>query len=287
MQQPSVHLERWHVLSTLAIIGLAMASSLLGLFASGHYTGSSDLLARNRAQDATILAVGVPALAAGLWLARRGSLRGQFLWLGSLAYMVYMWSSYALTLSFNAYFLGYLALFVLSTFTLAGGLLAVDAAAVKHILSGRISRPLFVGFLAFTAIGLGALWLSEIIPATIDGTEPAVVEELDSGLGTYVLDLGLVVPALAVAAGWLRHDRAWGYVTAGVLLVFAAVLAPTLTATLAVDATTGVSMTVPMMVLTAVPPAIGAAFAVRYLLAIDGRRTDRGDEFAPVRTGRR
>ncbi|MFT4932844.1 MAG: hypothetical protein ACI91T_002745, partial [Natronomonas sp.] len=82
MQQPSVHLERWHVLSTIAIVALAIASSLLGLFVSGHYTGSSDLLARNRAQDATILTIGVPALGAGLWLARRESLRGQFLWLG-------------------------------------------------------------------------------------------------------------------------------------------------------------------------------------------------------------
>lgn len=282
MQQPSVHLQRWHVLSTLAIIGLAIVSSLLGLFVSGHYTGSSDLLARNRAQDATILAIGVPALAAGLWLARRGSLRGQFLWLGSLAYMVYMWASYALTLSFNAYFLGYLALFVLSTFTLAGGILALDAEAVKRTLSGRISRRLFFGFLAFTAIGLSFLWLSELIPATIEGTEPAAVKEFDNGLGTYVLDLGLVVPALAVAAGWLWRGRAWGYATTGVLLVFAAVLAPTLTATLVVDATTGVSVTVPMMVLTAVPPAIGAAFAVRYLLAIDDHDVERVTEDGPT-----
>jgi hypothetical protein len=255
------------VLLTIGIVLLSVASSLLGLFAPGHYTGSADLLARNQAQDATILAIGVPALAAGLWLARRGSLRGQFLWLGSLAYQVNMWASAALTLSFNAYFLGYLTLFVLSTFTLATGLLVVDAAAVKRTLSGRVSRPLFVGFLAFTAIGLAALWLSEIVPTTIKGTEPAVVQEFDSGLGTYVLDLGLVVPALSVAAAWLWRDRAWGYTTTDVLLVFAAVLAPTLTATLAVNATTGVSMTVPMMVLTAVPPAIGAAFAVRYLLA--------------------
>jgi len=281
----TVHLKRWHVLSTLAIVGLSIVSSLLGLFVSGHYTGSSDLLARNQAQDATILAIGVPALAAGLWLARKGSLRGQFLWLGSLAYMVYMWASYALTLSFNTYFLGYLALFVLSTFTLAGGVLAIDAEAVKRTLSGRISRPLFVGFLVFTTVGLSVLWLSELIPATIEGTEPAVVEEFDGGLATYVLDLGLVVPALAVAAGWLWRDRAWGYAATGILLVFAAVLAPTLTATLAVDATTGVSMTVPMMVLTAVPPLIGAAFAIRYLLAIDGHRDDRPadeDEIAPA-----
>jgi hypothetical protein len=257
-------------------------SSLLGLFVSGHYTGSSDLLARNRTQDATILAVGVPALAAGLWLARRGSVRGQFLWLGSLAYMVYMWASYALTLSFNTYFLGYLALFVLSTFTLAGGVLALDADAVKRTLAGRISRPLFVGFLVFTTVGLSALWLSELIPATIEGTEPAVVEEFDGGLATYVLDLGLVVPALVVAAGWLWRDRAWGYATTGVLLVFAAVLAPTLTATLAVDATTGVSMTVPMMVLTAVPPLIGAAFAIRYLLAIDGHDVEPVPEDGPT-----
>ena len=114
--------------------------------------------------------------------------------------------------------------------------------------------------------------LSELIPATVTGTQPLVIEELGpQAAQTYLLDLGVVVPALAITAGLLWRERAWGYVSTGVLLVMASLLAPTLTAITVVDVLSDyVTVSVPLIVGTILPPVVASGFAVKYLLALDG-----------------
>jgi hypothetical protein len=261
--------KRWQAGTTLAVLGLAVASSLFGLFHPGHYAGPQALLGRTRAEDVVVLAVGVPVLAVGLWAAYRGSLRGRVGWLGALAFHTYLWTSRSVSLAFNDFFLGYVALLTLSLFTLVAGVLETDADAVGRRLDGRHSRRLYAGVLAVIAVGLALLWLSEIVPATLAGETPGIVAEFGPrGLGTYVVDLGLVVPSLAVAAGWLWRGRSRGYLVGGVLLVFGALLAPVLTAVTVVDLRTGVRMTAGLVAGTVLPPLVAAAFAVTYLRAL-------------------
>ena len=134
--------RRWQVRSTLAVLLLSVTSSLLGLLSPGLYAGASDALARTRAEDLVIIVVAVPVLAVGLYYANRGSLRGRVVWLGGLAFMTYMWASRAVSLQFNAYFLGYVALLSLSVFTLAGRLLDSDAEVLRRPRRDRSSpRP--------------------------------------------------------------------------------------------------------------------------------------------------
>jgi hypothetical protein len=64
-----------------------------------------------------------------------------------------------------------------------------------------------------------ALWLGEIVPATIDGTTPEALRR--AGLLTnpvHVLDLGVLLPAAVVAGVLLRRRRPWGYCLAGTVL---------------------------------------------------------------------
>ncbi|MFC7132797.1 MULTISPECIES: hypothetical protein [Salinibaculum] len=264
-------LRRWQVRSTLAILALSAASSLLGLFRDGHYTDPSSLLARITAEDAVILLVAVPVLAVGLWGALRGSRGGRVVWLGALAYMTYMWATIGLNRSFNDFFLGYVALFALSLFTLAAGMVRTDPAPFYRTLQGR-ARRLYAGFLLVTAGGLAALWVSDVVPAILAGTTPSVIEQFGpQGVVTYVVDLGVVVPSLAVVAVWLWRDRRWGDLCAGVLLVFAALLAPGISAITVVDLQTGVEMTAGMVVGSILPPVLGAALALDFLRRLPGR----------------
>lgn len=273
-------IPRNSVLSTLAVVVLSTVSSALGLLREDHYAVDPSLVPRLQAQDAVVLAVAVPVLAVALWAARRGSLRGRVAWLGALAFMTYTWASVAGQAGFTQFFLGHLALFALSLFTLVAGLARTDAAAVRRELDGELSGRLYGGFLAFVAVGLSALWLAELVPATATGTPPLVLRELGpQAVQTYVLDLGVVVPSLALTAVLLWRNRAWGYVFSGVLLVMAALLAPTLTAVTVVDATGGyLTLSLPLVAGTVVPPLVAAAFAVQYLRhlgpmsAPDGRR---------------
>ena len=258
--------RRWQVLSTIAIILLASASSLLGLVWSNHYREDPTRLARWLVQDAIMLGFAVPVLAVGLWLAKNGSARGRIVWLGTLAFMTYMWVTYALQLAFNRFFLGYVTLFALSLFTLIGGLVQTDARAIHRRVHDSPARPLYGLLLGGIALGLAALWLSEIVPAVIGGWTPGIVEAFGhQTIDTYVIDLGVVVPGLAITAVWVYRARPWGSVLAGVMLVFAAVLAPNLTAITFIDVETGVDLSTGMILGTVLPPVVGVGLAAKFL----------------------
>lgn len=266
------------ILSTIAVIVLSIIATLLGLLRAGHYTDPDALLPRLFAQDAVILLVAVPALTTGLWYTMRGSIRGRVVWLGALAYMAYMWASIAGQIAFNQFFLGYVALFSLSLFTLVGGMVNTSSGTFYRHLHGNLSESLYGGFLALVAVGLAFLWLSEIIPANLSGTSPLVIKELGpQAAHTYLLDLGVVVPALGITAILLRRERRWGYVFAGVLLVMAALLAPTLAAITIIDVLGDyVTVSIPLLVGTILPPAVAAGFAIKYLLTLGTSTQDDG-----------
>lgn len=267
--------RREYVFSTMLIILLSSASSLLGLTRSGHYNDPAESITRYHAQDAVILVIAVPILAVGLAYASRGSLRGHLVWRGSLAFMTYTWASYALTVAYNDFFLGYVVLFSLSLFTLVGGILSIDSALLYTVLHEQVSHRLYSGFLGFAAMGLAGLWLFELVPAALSGAVPAAVRAFGpQAADTYVIDLGIVVPSLALTAKWLWQQRPWGYALAGIVLVFTAVLAPAITAITVVDVQEGVTMSLPIVAGSVVPPLVGAAFAGTYLLTVGTVRTD-------------
>ena len=266
--------RRWHVLTTVAIVVLGAVSALLGLFRQGHYRDAPALVELYRVQDLTILAIGLPVLAIGLWYARRGSLRGRVVWLGALAYTTYMWASIGVQVTFNELFLVYVALFTLSLFTLVGGLVTTDAGAISRSIEGRISPPGYGALLVVIALGLASLWLSEIVPALLDGTVPLGVREAGpQAMFSHFLDLGVVVPAILLSAAWLVRRRPWGYVLAGVVLVLGTMLSvPISLMTLVLMTGDAITVTPVAAFFSFLPPILAGGLAVTYLRAMGGRR---------------
>ncbi len=264
--------RRWQVRATVAVLVLSVVSTFLGLLRPGHYGADPARVEYYQVQDATILLVGVPVLAVGLWYATRGSLRGRVVWLGGLAYSTYVWASVGLQAPYNEFFLGYVALFSLSLFTFVGGLVTTDAGAIRRVLEGRVSTALYGGALLVIAVGLAVLWLADIVPALLAGTTPLIVEEAGRvALASHLLDLGVVVPSLLVAGVWLRRERTWGYVLAGVALVLGATLAASISATTLV-LLSGETVTVSPVaaVFTFLPVLVSAVLAVRYVASMGG-----------------
>jgi uncharacterized membrane protein YGL010W len=270
----SDRLRRWHVLATVAVVVLGAVSALLGLFRPGHYRDAPALVELYRVQDLTILAVGLPVLAAGLWYARRGSLRGRVVWLGALAYTAYTWASIGVQVTFNELFLVYVALFTLSLFTLVGGLVTTDAESVRRAIESRISPRVYGGLLVVIALGLASLWLAEIVPALLDGTVPlAVREQGPQATFSHFLDLGVVVPAILLSAAWLVRRRPWGYVLAGVVLVLGTMLSvPISLMTIVLLAGDAVTVTPVAALFSFLPPILAGGLTLTYLRAMGGRR---------------
>lgn len=274
----SVGLSRWQSGATVAIVALSALATTLGLLAPGLYDEIPVYRSALFLQDALVLGLAVPVLAASLWFAVRGSARGEIVWLGSLAFMTYIWASQAFVLAYNDALVLHITLLGLSAFTLASGLLGHDPAALADAVRPRLPRRLYLGYLGFVAVGLCALWLSELVEPLLAGGLPANVERMGPlAKNTNVLDLALIVPALVLVAGWLYWDRDWAYSLTGVLVVFAALLAPSITGMTITLATGGIEMNGVVLAGSIVPPVIGIAVAVRFVLAIPRRK--RGDPF--------
>ncbi|MDS0473628.1 hypothetical protein [Natrinema sp. 1APR25-10V2] len=194
--------------------------------------------------------------------------------------MTYMWASIAIQIPFNELFLVYIALFGLSLFTLVGGTVATDAERIRQALDGDIIVPLYSGALTVIGLGLGALWLSDVVPPLLSGTTPALIEESgQQAMATHVIDLGVVVPSILLSAIWLYQERTWGYVFAGIELVLGATLAaPIAIMTLVFMTGDTVSVSPIAAVFTFLPDLVSALLAVTYLRSMRDRTRSSADE---------
>jgi hypothetical protein len=213
-------IRRWQISTTALIVVLAVVATMLGLFREGFYRDPEVILHQAYGQDTVTLLGVVPLLAGGLWLALRGSLRGYVLWLGALGYMTYTYAVFAVITQFNPFFLGYVALFGLSAYTLAAGILQLDPNVVKGRFDGTLPIRALVWFFVAMGILVTFLWLSEVVPATLANESPPSIA--DTGIPAnvvHVLDLAILIPALFITAWWLHERRPWGYVLPGVFFV--------------------------------------------------------------------
>lgn len=209
--------EVW--LSALIVI-LATPVHLAGLLVPSLYRDPAILLPQNLGTDLVTLCVGLPLLGLATLGLRRGSFRARLLWLGALGYLVYAYGMYALGVRWNPLFLAYVALFGLSFFALAIGLMETDASQIRAGLAGRAPVRLVTAYLTLIAVLVAAMWLAEEVAALLGGTVPASVVQFATPTNiVHVFDLGLVLPAMVLAAVMLLRDRPWGYVLAGMLVV--------------------------------------------------------------------
>lgn len=211
-------------LSALVIL-LALPVHGVGLLYPSIYRDPAVLLPQAWATDLVTLLVGVPLLAGATLAMRRGSQRARVLWLGTLSFMAYDYGMYALGVRWNPLFLLYTALFGLSLYALVLGFIATDPARLRAALVRRLPVGPVATYLAFIAVVVGAMWLAEEAGALLRGTVPSSVSQFETPTNiVHVFDLGIVLPAMVVAAVMLVRDRPWGYVLAGTLLVKAATI---------------------------------------------------------------
>lgn len=115
------------------------------------------------------------------------------------------------------------------------------------------------------------------MPAILTRRVPAAVEAFGpQAVYTSLVALDIIVPSLALTALWSWYRRPWGSALTGVMLVFAAVLAPAMTAITVVDFQAGVAMSAAVIAGSIVPPLIGAVFAGGYLSRLGPSRSESG-----------
>jgi hypothetical protein len=206
---------RTPILLSGIVLALIAFASLIGLVADGVYRDNLWATSQFRGADFIRLIVAVPLFALAIHLTRRGSVRGTLVWLGFLWLAVYDYAFYLFAAAFNELFLVYVAIFGLSIAALIWALPQIDVQMVKNQFTDRVPTRLISGYMVFWVLMLGGLWAAMSVAFLFTRNVPQSV--IDSGHPTaivFALDLGILLPAVGLAAWWLWRKEPWGYVLA-------------------------------------------------------------------------
>ena len=180
-----------------------------GLYARDSVSTASQAIA----QDVVTLVVAIPLLIISLYLVKKKSKKGLFLLTGTVGYFLYTYTSYAFLVVFNALYLVYVVLMILSFYSFILCLMELNQFEIREMVSDSFPRKTLSVFFFAVGIMLMGMWLGRIVPALMDGSAPVGLEHY-STLGIQTLDLGWVVPASIVTAYLLRKENKWGYLLA-------------------------------------------------------------------------
>lgn len=215
----SLNLKPAFILSIL-IAFLAAMASVGGLLMDNLYRDNDFVRAAWFANDLITALVAVPLLAVSLGYVKKGSRRGQLVWIGLLGYMAYNYAFYLFGAAFNSFFILYAVLFSLSGTALILGLSNLDVNLLARNFSPKLPVKgismyvLVIGFMLFMVeISMITNYLlTGILPLTITQTgHPTAV--------VFALDLSVVVPLSLISAVLLWKRRAWGYVMGMMMLI--------------------------------------------------------------------
>ncbi len=194
----------------------------------------------------------------------KGSDRAGLVWLGTLLYLVYAFVVYAVAVHLNQLFLVYVAVLGLSAWALIFYVNGVRVGDVQYS-KGRSSVVA-----AWVIIGIGVLfaglWLSELVPALLQGTVPASLTEAGLWVNPiHVIDLSMVLPGFIVAGVAALGRREHGLFWLAPWLVFAALMGSSIIAAMILMITTGAASSPPAIVMVVIVVAASLLAVWRYL----------------------
>jgi len=236
---------------TVAILGaciaiLAAIAALTGILSSGgpgtyeyesirgetvtiHGKGvyrhmSADLAPQGIAQDYVTFFIAIPLLIYGIIWAGKGSLKGRFLLAGTLGYFLVSYLFYLVMGMYNVLFMVYVALTGLSFFTIALTLLSLETHSLPERFSERTPVRFTGGFLIFSGVAIGLMWLGIVVPPLLDGTIIPPQAEHYTTLIVQGLDLAILLPLSVVIGILFIRKRPLGYLLTPVYFVFLSIL---------------------------------------------------------------
>lgn len=199
------------------------------IYGKGLYQHESLKLGpQTRGQDAVSLFLGLPLLVMSLVKARQGSLKGRLLLAGTLGYFFYTYLM-MMFIYYNPLFLVYIPAMAASMYAFILTLMSFDMSRLRGAFGPKLPVKYIVGFQVFVTLTLSVLWLSDLIPALINGTIPRELQHY-STLTVYALDLGFVVPALLIGSILLIKRNPYGYLMSAIMIVKSITILTALTA---------------------------------------------------------
>lgn len=170
------------------------------------------LLVGSMAQDIIFIPLAVLLAFLSILFLRRPGYKLLITIIGLCGNFFYGYALYVMQGQYTTIYLVYLAIFSLSIYSIVLGLLSFqNEFAVKISLSKGLRRSISI-FLYSIVFMLGLIWLIRI--------SPDIARHIPQDTyGVFVLDLGIVFPAIAIAATLLIRRKPYGNIFAGVALM--------------------------------------------------------------------
>jgi hypothetical protein len=269
------------------IVIFAIAATTMGIFSndgSGQYAYTSirgktvmiygkglykhmsaEVAPQGIAQDYVTLFIAIPLLIISFFKAREGSLKGRYLLAGTLGYFLVTYLFYTVMAMYNVMFLTYVILMGASFYSFILIILSFDTSALQDSFTPSIPVKTAGGFLVFTSIVIGLLWLSIIVPPLFDGTIIPLQVEHYTTLIVQGLDLGILLPAGFISGVLLVRKKPLGFLFGPVFFVFLSLLMTALSAKIIAMKTLGYNVIPAIFIIPAfnIITIIGAVILLR------------------------
>lgn len=245
---------------------LVLLTSVAGLADARVYAEETENWAlQAKGQDwGNLLAVVVLVVAA--LRHRMGSQRAGLVWLGTVLYLTYAFIVYAFAVHLNYLFLGYVAVLGVSAWAMVFTVHSIRNPAIRYP-HGR-ARTVAAWVLIVIGVMFAGLWLSELVPALLEGTLPASLVEAGLWVNPiHVIDLSTVLPAFIITGIGSLRSRELGLFWLAPWLVFSVLMGSSIFAAMILMTTAGAADTVPATVMVGVVAAASLIAVRGYLKA--------------------
>ncbi len=231
-----------------------------GIYAHDSYFKAPILIG----SDLAMLLFAVPALIIALIRkVRRADIPSKLFHTATLAAVLYYAASLAFGVVYNAYHLLYIALFACSLFAFIASVRALDLYSLKEAQSRKLPSKGLGAFLILSGIALFVAWLPDIIPTIINGTPLPLIEVYTTEV-TYVLDMGIISPAMFICLYLLKKGDRLGEVILASMLTLCVLMGAMLPIQTIYQTLAGIETPVPVLVTKIGVFVVLAAFAASF-----------------------
>lgn len=211
--------EQWFALLSFAVAVTALYCALRGVFDRQLYhainvTGviSQRMIWGSRAQDiiSALIAVGAGTLAVLTY--SKPTVLKRVILLGFDWYFLYAFGLYVIQGAYTAIYGLYLLIFGMSVYAMIFGFAGFRKEEMAEVGLGHKTVKALSAFFAVIVVMLTTVWLSQML-------KDIALRHPGETYAVYIMDLGIVFPAMSISIYLLLKRRALGTALAGVCLI--------------------------------------------------------------------
>lgn len=200
LQRLGINQILWFLLAFLSLI-----ASLIGALNPGIYNKvvNTELLPGVISQDITTITASIIILFCIVRIKKEDYVK-QIIVLGIISYLFYAYGIYVIEQFYNALYFLYMAIFGLSFYSIAYGVINIRQDILQKVQLPKLMRNVSMGFLLIVPTLFVPLWISNLLPLIRTG------QKIESMYSIYILDLCFIMPLFIIFAIMVAKKQGWG-----------------------------------------------------------------------------